>query len=97
VTGARHGNRFGRGREALECPAGVERPPRVVLPVDEDVVAPPDVHRQPGLGRVQAVVTLDQVVHLVEAPSLDAGPPRALERGAVARVLAGERKRYTRP
>ena len=65
------------GGELLERPGGVERAPAVVLAADERVVPGARVHRQPRLGRVEPVVGVDQVVHLVERPRLDGSRPRS--------------------
>ena len=64
-----------RGGKALERPALVEWPTAVVLAADERVVARAWIHRQPGFDRVEAVVPVDQVVHLVEAPRPHLGTP----------------------
>ena len=64
-------------RASAHC--GVERPETVVAPVDEHVVAPTRIHGKPRLDRVPPVVTLDQVVDLVEAPGLHGGAPRPRE------------------
>ena len=74
-----------------ERPGGVERPAPVVLAGDERVVLRPGIHPQPRLGGVVAVVTVDQVVDLVEAPALELGLPRLREAPAVA-ALRGERR-----
>ena len=56
VRGTSRAERRLARREALEHPGGVERAARVRPPVDEDVVPAANVHRQPGLDRIPAVV-----------------------------------------
>ena len=75
-------------RETLEHPIGVERTPGVRAAPNEDVVPPPYVHRQAGLGRVPAVVRRDQRVHLAEVVRLGDGTPAAREESRVA--VAGD-------
>src|SRR5581483_1966683 len=60
--------RLAIGREAAEDPAGVERLALVRAAVEADEVARARIHREPRLGGEVAVVTLDQLVHLGEAP-----------------------------
>ena len=82
-------NRLELGREALEHPGGIERPPAVRPARHRNEVAAARIHRQSRLGRVPAVVPLDQVVDGDEAPAR--GP-----RGASARRTRPRRLR-TRP
>ena len=62
-------------REAFEHPRRVEWPTAVAPSVDERVVASSRVHRQPRLGRIPAVVPVDQLVDLGEVPAMRERPP----------------------
>ena len=78
-------------RELLENPLGVERQQTVVTPVDERVVASSWIHRESGLDGVPAVVTIDQIVHFVEARAPRNGAPTASETCSVAFALPRQR------
>src|SRR3954469_611457 len=56
-----------RSWDPREHPVGVERYQPVAAPAALDEVTCARIHRQPSLGRVPAVVPLDQVVDRVEA------------------------------
>src|SRR4051812_10817643 len=72
--------RQGRG-EALQHPRLVEPPaPVAAAAADRDEVAGARVHRQSRLDRVVAVVPVDQVVDLDEAPACDRRAPAPRER-----------------
>src|SRR5439155_3506829 len=62
-------------REPGEDPRNVERLARVRPAADLDVVARLRIHAQPRLGRIPAVVALDQVVDVGEVPPLDEPAP----------------------
>ena len=93
-------------QETLERPGCVERLPPVVAAVDQRVVAPLGVHRQPRLDREPAVVPCNELVDLVEAPGFDEllpglrEPPRATPRPQAApaprRAPARERRSWRR-
>src|SRR5581483_5342038 len=78
------------GGEALERPVRTQPRPPVVAAVDERVVARDGIHGQARLDRVPAVVPLDQVVDLVEAPALDGRTPAPPEQLLVVAARAGE-------
>ena len=72
-------------REPLEHPRRVEWPATVAPPVDERVVARPRIHRQPRLGRIPAVVPVDQLVHLAEVPPRAPAPATPPDRRPASR------------
>src|SRR5207248_10930725 len=78
------------GRKPPQDPARVERLAHVRPAVDSDEVAGARIHRQPRLGREVAVVALDQLVHLGEAPVAGELAPSGRERSRVL-VLLSER------
>src|SRR4051794_8656628 len=74
------------GRPALEDPLRVQRPALVGAAVDLDEVPRLGIHRQARLGGEVAVVPVDELVHLREAPALGRRDPEALELVAVVDV-----------
>src|SRR5919109_1844193 len=78
-----HGSGGQNGRKPLQNPTLVERPPDVGLAVHESEVAAHGIHRQPRLGRVVAVVPVDQIVDLGEVPPPRDPPPATAERALV--------------
>src|SRR4051812_26998365 len=67
--------RLSAGRELAQDPLLRQRLAPVGAPVDQDVVARAQVHRQVALDRIPLVVLADQLVELVEAAARGKGRP----------------------
>ena len=77
-------------RKSLEQPCRIQGLDPVVASVDEGIVTGRRIHRQPRLDRIPAVVTLDQVVDLVEGPRGSSGLPRVPKRPCIVLVDLGK-------
>src|SRR3954449_10763732 len=70
-----------------ENPLWCERVTAPIAVADRQIVAGPRVQRQPTLGRIPAVVLVDQLVDVVEAPGPSDLVPALGEAGGIALVL----------
>src|SRR4051812_17731813 len=60
------------------------------LAVDEDEVAGANIHRQPRLDRIPAIVAPDQLVDGGEVPALGGAAPAPRKAGCIAAAFVGE-------